>query len=85
MKKIMQIGIVLAIAAVIAIMYPATANPEYEISDFLTLIENTDQCLVDCYAIIELKNPTESSFMLNEDTWSVWYDKAPGARHRRGP
>ncbi|MFH0860763.1 MAG: DUF2341 domain-containing protein, partial [Candidatus Altiarchaeota archaeon] len=39
-----------------------------------------DQCLVDCYAIMELRNPTASSFALDDSTLDLWYEKASGAK-----
>ncbi len=52
---------------------------------FLKLVENTDQCLGDCHAVIEVTNPLNFPLRLGERGWRTWVEKAPGARNlRRG-
>lgn len=77
-KKILS-GMTFIVAVLFLVFYlnPTTA---YQRSDFLRLIENTDQCLIDCYAIIEVSNPTDQDIVLDENSWGLWHVKALGAR-----
>ena len=50
----------------------------YERDDFLRLIYNTDECFVDCYAILEVSNPSAKPILLDEDNWRTWFVRGEG-------
>ncbi len=64
---------------VLFLFYGLNSTTAYQRSDFLRLVENTDQCLIDCYAVIEVSNPTDRDIILDKNSWGVWHVKAAGA------
>jgi len=46
--------------------------------NYVRLVNNTDQCLVDCYAVVEVSNPTSEPMRLADNGWRTWVEKANG-------
>ncbi len=79
MNKKIYAGMVFIVIVLFLVFY-MNSTTAYQRSDFLRLIENTDQCLVDCYAIIEVSNPTGGDITFDINNWRIWHEKAPGAK-----
>jgi hypothetical protein len=48
-------------------------------SGYLKLVSNTEQCLADCEAVIEVTNPTDKPLKLGDGGWNTWYVKGANA------
>jgi len=93
MKKIMLLLVILLCGCVeqqnvpVATTLPQTTTTTINVfaqatnwEPYFTLIENTDHCLVDCYAIFEIENPTDQDLKLKNNGWKTWHEKAKGAK-----
>ncbi|MBI2673616.1 hypothetical protein HYX19_05110, partial [Candidatus Woesearchaeota archaeon] len=81
-KGVTVLGVIFALIFLLtaSIYFIKPVSAPYSESDFLTLEENTAECLINCYALIKIKNPTPSSITLSSNDFTKWYVKAPGAQ-----
>ena len=63
----------------VCFMYLNSPVTAYRQGDFLRLLYNTDKCFVDCYAIVEVSNPTGDPIVLGDGNWETWYVWGEGA------
>lgn len=61
-------------------LFPFSTAEAYKLSDFLTLLSNTDQCLGECEAILEIHNPTSNDIIIaNSEMFNISFVKGTGA------
>lgn len=62
-------------------MFLLVIIPSYaqDYSSYLTLVDNSEQCLVDCWAIFKIHNLPVSITIDQKSKFALWYNKAGGA------
>lgn len=66
---------ILTIILIIGIIMTASVLG-YERSDFIELIENTDNCLTECYAIVNITNPLNRPLNISPEKLELWSIKS---------
>ncbi len=71
MLRYLPIGIVIVLSSLFLLSF---VTAPYSESQVLELVENTDRCLLDCHAIVRVKNPSPQAISLAGNFYT-WYEK----------